>query len=335
MQSTDVILPPDPLTRYQQVHRALFARKAWYHDSSVLRHTALALVTTPGEPQTLALRLNELAEELARSTPWYSSLRNSIRFLVASMLLRRGTRVADFLEELKRAGELFREHWRLSGQTFEALAILALSGQSPDGRVTREQVARMAAIWDEMKRYHPWITQRSDWPAAALLAAAPLDPAQVAERLEALYRGLHERGFSRGDALQTASHILYFHTESARAACTRFEQLYKGFKQQGLWMYEGDYDDVALLCFAMQDPAEVVARVAEQREPIAALKPRPGKGTSFSLACGTALISLLRRSAETAHLSEAQALLRIVAILQAQQAAAAAAATAAAAAAAG
>jgi len=78
-----------------------------------------------------------------------------------------------------------------------------------------------------------------------------------------------------------------------------------------------------------------VAKVAEHRASIADLKPRPSKGDSFSLACGTALLSLLRRSADTAQLTEAQGLLRIVAILQAQQAAAIAAAAGGGAAAAG
>ena len=80
-------------------------------------------------------RSRHIADELKARTPWYGSLRNSIRFLIASVLLRRGERAAEFLTEVERAGKLFREHWKTSGQTFEVLAILALQGQSPDGRV--------------------------------------------------------------------------------------------------------------------------------------------------------------------------------------------------------
>ena len=317
----DVFLPPDALERYARLHQELFAEKAWYQESGVLRQAALALIPLAGEPSHLARDVRRLADELAQQTPWYGSLHGSIRFLFACVLLRRGERVADYLAQTKEAAPHFRAHWRLSGNPFEALAILALQGQAKDGRVTKDQVDRMAEVWREMKRYHPWITQRSDWPAAALLCEAPLTPVQIGERVEAMYRALDVRGYSKGDALQTASHILFFHPESSTIACARFDQLYKAFKARGLWMHQHDYDDVAMLSFAPQDAAEVAARVAEHRERIAALAPRPGKDASFCLACGTALIAMLRNSSDVALLTESQAVLRITAVILAQQAA--------------
>ena len=328
MQAADVFLPPDPVERYTRLHQELFAEKAWYQESGVLRLAALVLVPIAGEPASLARDVRRLADELAQQTPWYSSLHNSIRFLFASVLLRRRERVDTFLAELKSAGAHFRQHWKMSAQPFEALAILALKSQSTDGHVSKEQVARLAEVWREMKRYHPWITQRSDWPAAALLCAAPLTPLQIGERVEAMYSGLDGRGYSKGDALQTASHILFFSTESAATVSARFDQIYKAFKQKGLWMHQSDYDDVAMLCFAPQDAGDLVARVSEHRERIANLAPRPSKDDSFGLACGTALIAMLRRSADVALLTESQALLRIVAVVQAQQAAVIAASSA-------
>jgi hypothetical protein len=328
MPAADVFLPPDPVERYTRLHQELFAGKAWYQESGVLRLAALALVPIAGEPASLARDLRRLADDLARQTPWYSSLHNSIRFLFASVLLRRGERVEGFLAEVKSAAALFRAHWRTSAQPFESLAILALQGQTRDGRVTSDQVARLAEVWREMKRYHPWITQRSDWPAAALLCAAPLTPVQIGERIEAMYRELDARGYSKGDALQTASHILFFSTESAATLGARFDQIYKAFKDKGLWMHQADYDDVAMLCFAPQDPGEVAARVSDHRARIASLTPKPSKDDSFGLACGTALIAMLRRSADVALLTESQALLRIVAVVLAQQAAVIAASSA-------
>lgn len=327
MKALDVVLPSDPVERYARLHQELFAAKPWYQEIGVLRQAALALVPLAGDPALLARDLRRLSDELAQQTPWYASLHGSIRFLFASMLLRRGQRVESFLAEAKSAALHFRAHWRLSGNPFESLAILALQGQSKDGRVAKDQVDRMAEIWLEMKRYHPWITQRSDWPAAALLCEAPLTPVQIGERVEGMYRALEGRGYSKGDALQTASHVLYFHPESASTVSARFDQLFKAFKARGLWMHQTDYDDVAMLCFAPQDAAEVATRVAEHRDRIAALAPRPGKDASFCLACGTALLAMLRSSAAVALLTENQAVLRIATLILAQQAAVMAAAS--------
>ncbi len=319
-------LPKDPLERFCALYGELLAQRSWLESGDSLRFSALVLTPIPGEPKRIAARLLETSEELRRATPWYGSLRSSLRFLFAALLVRYDDRVGDYLAEVERAGKLFRERWKLSGNVHESLAILVLRQRSPEGRVGAAEVARLDEIWREMKRLHPWITHKSDWPACALLASTPAPPAQIAERLEAMYGGLRERGYTRGEALQTAAHILFFHLEPPHVVCARFERLFGSFKQAGLWMGQEDFDEIALLCFTSQPEAEVVERVRAHRERIAELKPRPGKQTSFSLACGTALLQLLRRSTDLAVLTEAQALLQIQAILQAQQAAVAAAA---------
>ena len=108
----------------------------------------------------------------------------------------------------------------------------------------------------------------------------------------------------------------------------RFQALYGGFKQSGLWMGSQDYDEIALLAFAPQPAAEVLGVVMRHRDRIRGLTPAPDKQTAFTLACGTALIELTRDAAGVALLSEAQLLCNIHAIIAAQQAAAAAAASA-------
>jgi hypothetical protein len=249
--------------------------------------------------------------------------------LLAAQLLRSGTSVAQMVAEVERAGALFRERWRFSGGSEEVLAILALAESSSDGRVSREQYNRLVKIWDALKADHPMLTQKTDWPMCALLARTSGEPATIARRAEEIFTGLHARGLRRCDELQTAALVLVLHREDAGAVCARFEALYAAFKVSGLWMGTQDYDEIALLCFAPEPPATVLATVGRHRERIAALTPKPGKQTSFSLAAGTAHLELSRGAAGAGMVAEADAVLRIVGVLAAQRAAAVAASAAA------
>ncbi len=320
------MVPTNPLERFCDVYTALLADRPWWQGKTMLRFCALSLTTLPGEPREVAARLDALTEELRTSVPWYK--RSSVGTMFAALLLRHGDGANDFLAEVERAAPLFRQHWRFSGSTYEALAIQVLRQASDDRHVSATQVARLAAIFEELKKDHSILTTRSDWPACALLANSSAAPTAIRARIEALYQGLHQAGFSRGDPLQTAAEILFFHRDETGVLCARFRDLYAAFKASGLWMGSEDYDEIALLCFAEQTPAEVLGAVQRHRQAIQALRPAPEKQASFTLACGTALLELVRESAKVELLGEAQLLSNIHTILAAQQAAAAAAASA-------
>jgi hypothetical protein len=312
-------IPERPLERFCDLYAALLEGRPWWEGRSMLRFCALALTALAGEPRELAARLDALTEELKASTPWYK--RSSVGTMLATQLLRHGDGVKDFLAEIERAAPLFRAHWRFSGSTFEALAILILRRHSTDGHVAASQVARLAAIWKELERTHPWLTQRSDWPICALLATRDGTPHAISQRIEALYQTLHGGGCTRGDSLQAAAQVLYFHADEPALVGARFHALYAGFKASGLWMGTHDYDEIALLCFAPHPAAEVLEVALRHREKIRSLTPAPERQTAFTLACGTALLELSRDAAQAELLGEAQLLLNIQSILAAQQAA--------------
>jgi len=323
MNAPQLQVPADPLERFCSLYTALIEGRPWWQSLDMLRFCALALTTLPGEPRELAARIDATVEELREERAWYK--RSSVGTLLAALLLRHGESAAEFFAEVDRAEPLFREHWRFGGNTYEALAVAVLRQQTHDQRVSTAQVARLAAIWNEMKRTHPWLTQKSDWPMCALLATSASEPSQIAARLEALYAELRARGFQRGDALQAATQVLFFHAAAPELVGARFQSLFAGFEQSGLWMGSNDYDEIALLCFAPQDAALVLTTVAAHRETISALPHRPNRQACFSLACGTALLQLAGASQQAPVLGEAQMLLAIHNILMAQAAATAAA----------
>lgn len=328
MPAATTYVPPDPLERFVAIFEALEVGRGWWQSADQLRHSALMLASTPGEPRELAARLTAAAKELERAQPWYR--RSSVGTLLAAQLVRTGRTVASLLDERERAGALFRERWRWSGGDGETLAILTLADASPDGRVSTASVARLAGIYAALERDHPMLTNKSDWPLCALLALRPGEPDSIGRAVEQAYQALRAQGFGRGDDLQTAAGVLVVQGGSPGESAPRFRAIYDAFDASGLWMGRGDYDEVALLCFASETPEQVVATVERHRRRIGELSPKPGKPTSFSLAAGTAQLELARDAAASGRIAHADAVLRVVSVLAAQRAAAAAAAASAA-----
>lgn len=319
MTSTGFALPADPLTRFVEIFEALEVGRGWWESPTLLRHSALALTTIPGDARELAARVREVAEELRTSQPWYR--RSSIEAMLAVQLLRTGRSIPAMNTEVERATALFRARWRFSGGVSEVVAILTLADASPNGRVGDAQVARLAALYDGIRADHPYLTQKSDWPLCALLTLAQGEPQSIARRVEDLYTALRGVHFPRGDALQNAALVLALVPGAPTLLATRFRALYDAFAAAGLRMVAEDYDEIAVLGFSPAEPAVVVATLLRHRERIAVLAPRPDKQTSFSLAAGTALLELVRDSSVAAKASEADAITRILGILAAQRAA--------------
>lgn len=320
-----ISIPKDPLSRFCALYHALLDGRSWWQESGQLRYAALALTSLSGEPTALAARLESLRVELTRDVPWYK--RSPVETLLLAALLRHGSEPRAFLDELARAKDLFKAHFRFRSHAFEALAVELMRVASPDGRVSPAQVERMIAVYARMKQDHPWLTQHSDWPACVLLAQTGASPEAICTRLEAIFQALRAREFGRSDRLQAAAQALYFHREDPTTLALRFQRLYAEFRASGLWMNSEDYDEVSILCFSPDGPAECIARVLRHRERILALPRSPGKQTGFTLACGTALLEALGEGGEAALLTEVQLLWSIEAVIAAQRAAAAAAAS--------
>jgi hypothetical protein len=322
-------LPPDPLERFVAIWERIAPARAWWDSGDLLRHSALALVTIPGDPRDVADELLRAAAALQDAQPWYQ--RSGSGVLLATWLVRSGRSVAALHGEIERAKTLFREHWRFSGGNSEALAILVLADAAPDGAVSAAQVGRLAAIYAALKADHPLLTGKSDWPHCALLVLAPGEPAAVAARVEAHYVALHAGGASRGDRLQTAAFVLGPAPGSPEVLAARFHALLRAFTGAGLHMLADDYDELAHLALVDRPAAEVVEAVLRHRGRIAALTPRPSRQASFSLAASTAQLELARAARGTAGAADAAAQSRLLAVLCAQRAliahAAAAAAT--------
>jgi hypothetical protein len=317
-----VQVPADPLARFQQLYQALNERRGWLESATPLQFSAVALLTTPGEPAQIAASLYEIAEDLHRRAGWFSDLRSPTRFLIAASLLRAGETAETFHNAVSEASELFREQDLRRGSGYEAIAILILRQQDPQRVVQPRQVTRFKSIYRMMKSHHWWLTGPDDYPACALLCAGDERPHEIGRRVEAFYTRLKDRGISRGEDLQTVSHILYFNPKPDDEVLDRFLALHQGFSDASISMQRSDYDEIAILTFLDHAPGVIVDRVVEHRQAMAELKPNPGRSLTFSLACGTAFVELAKLTGKLETVAEARLLKQLEDILQAQAAAA-------------
>lgn len=322
-------MPADPLSRFQDVFQAIRKDARWWSSFTCLRYSALALTTVDASPANLSRRLWSNAETLRRGGGWTSPLQSSIRFLVAAALIRQDRNLDRYFAEVERVHRYFREAKLPRGRAHEMLATLVLQQQALDAgnsQIRREQVKRLKSVFTQMKKDHPWLTGADDYPTAALLIGGKDSVHQISSRVEALYQGLRQFRFGQGNALQTVSHMLYLHPQPDHHVLRRFQNLYETFKGRRLWMWEGDYDEIACLTFLDQTASQIADTVLKHRSSIEKLKPRMGKNESFSLACHTAFLEMIGPDPKMHWIVDMASIIQAQTIVKSQQAAAGAAA---------
>lgn len=329
-------LPTNPFPRFLAIYDAARDSGRWYEkQSNSLRHASLALTTMDGRPGELVRRMRRMADELKGATGAFSPMQSAMRYVFAAHLVALGIDAGRLIVETERLrGFLKAEKLPSSSRSYVIIAALVLMEQSiEDGgspRITRDQVARMAQVFQAFKTDHKWITGADDLAASALLSAEDGTPRKIASHAEGIYLGLRSRKYSRGNALQMVSHLLCMHPDSSESAIRRFDEIYQAFRGRGLWMMESDYDEVAALTFVDASTSKIVETTLSCRARLKERKYRLGANENFSVAACLAMLELLNDKRTAHDVTAFTMIVRIQAIIQAQQAAVAASSAAAA-----
>jgi hypothetical protein len=316
-----------PLPRFLDIATELHANKTWTDDWELLRWAAIPLTQAEGDPKQVAHRLRDTIRELKRRVKWWGDIVSTSRTFVAGALVADGTPAGEFITELERTRDLFRESKLPRAHVSEVMAALVLREAGAGGRVSNAQVHRMAQLYRRVKQDHRFLLGTSEYATLALLATTTDSPDAIGLRLESIYADLRQRKFGSGTSLIAIPHLLYFHPDADGPVCARFEAIWNAFKEEGLRMQSGDYDEVALLTLTPGTPGAVVKRVLAHRASIDELRPRPGRNPSFSLACATAFLELTAGSPLALRLSRVQAAYQVRYVVASRQAAATAAAS--------
>jgi hypothetical protein len=319
-----------PLDRFCDLYEALNVDRGWFGDASSLRFAAMTAVSCPGPPQEVASSIRRMAEEINRLSGWFGELKSPLRFIIAAILVLNRDDASEFLSEVKRARELFRHANLRRGGIYETMAILVMRLQNDLQPISPADVARFQAIYEEMKRHHWWLTGPDDFPACAILGGQDAPPAEIGMKIEEIYQSLNESGFSTGDPLQTAANLLYLARLDPFTVANRYSELADGFRNNGVSIWQSDYDELAILTFLDHPASRIVDYVLEDRRIMERLTPKPDRSLTFNLAASITFLELVQVDDNLEAISDAKALMDMQSIINAQQAAAAAAASSAA-----
>jgi hypothetical protein len=315
----------DPLARFFELEAAFEAERGFLGDRVPLRLVAANLVLSPGEPAEIAAQVRALTEQLRARLSFFSQISPPIQLLTAAVTLQRGDQPEALLAEVERVRAMMRELGMRRMEVFEFVAILAMRIRSALAPIERLQVQRMHDIYTHMKGHHWFLTGPEDYPACAFLAGQARSPQDIAARAHVVYEGLRTRaGAWRGDPLQTASNMLVLSPLEPSELVDRFVTLANDFDAAGIRIRQGEYDEVAVLCFLAQPAARIIEAVVDYTAQIRERLRWANKETAFGLASNLAFVRLLGNDPELGALADAKALLDMQTIIAARQAAAAA-----------
>lgn len=318
-------IPDDPFVRFVALYEAFDESRTFWEDKAPIRFAAATLVTTPGDPRSLGTEIRTRREHLGEAFGFWSGASPGLQIILASVLHKRDDSAANFVEGFARARTSFRDHGLRRAEIYELISYTILRGQSNNGPIDEDAVARIKQIYVALREHHYFLTGPEDLPACAALAGTLEDPQSIADGCEEVYRALHKRaGWWPGEQLHTASHILYLSGVEPDSITQRAADLCSAFKASDYKIRWADYDNISLLCMLAVPIDRIVKTVMAAAGRIQDdLKMWFGKSAAFNLAVSIAFVQLLQGDEELERLSEIKTLLDMQAIIAAQQAAAA------------
>jgi hypothetical protein len=317
----------DPLARFFELEDAFDADRGFMGDHVPLRLVAANLVLSPGDPKAIAAAVRATTEELRERRSFFSDIVWSMQLLLAAVLLQRGDTPEGFLSEVERSRATMRKLGMRRREVYETVAILALRIQNELEPIPEAQIVRLRDIYEQMKRHHWLLTGPEDYPACAFLASQDRSPEDIAARANAIYEGLREQAkLWRGDPLQTASNMLALSPLEPAELVDRFQTLAETFDKAGVRIRQGEYDEVAVLCFLARPAERIVETVVDYSKPLFDRLRWANHATAFGLAANLSFVRLVGNDRELGALADAKTLLDMQTVIAARQAAAAAAA---------
>lgn len=137
-------------------------------------------------------------EKVKKSSSAFSPLR-AINFSIAGFIYSKTNHYDDEIDRLHRNYKALKETgFRSSMHTYIAAMLLDKD----------TEVSKLKNIYDEMKKYHRFLTSYDDYPAAVMMAKQPDKISNLVETAEKYYLALNEKGFDKGNDLQLIANML-------------------------------------------------------------------------------------------------------------------------------
>ncbi|MFZ4453092.1 DUF4003 family protein [Salibacterium aidingense] len=279
-------------------------------DNKIIMTTA-SMYVMKGKEVKVHSFLN-VSEELKKQAGLFSSMRSHPRFTMAAML------DVSFDEPETKIPKLFDVYQTLKKEKFKSgtstyiAASTLLNEESP-----AEDIAKRAmALYQEMKKEHPFLTGTGDYPLAVLLALEEQN--DMIQRIESCYDALSRQGLKKGNDLQFLSHILSMGSqENPQPLVHRTVEVHDAFKNAGIRPKMMYYPMIGMLALLPAEQVDI-PEIHDMYEQLKGIKHFKWNKDMNVLIAGSFFVS---EKLEHAGLAETSLYTSLESILQAQQAA--------------
>lgn len=283
--------------------------KAFAWENGLNRHYVAMLYAQKSDQmmgQTEIDQIKATMQTMKEETGAFSAYRGMFRFMLAALLSYQFENSKEqFMkmlvndEDLKSYG--FKNSLYLPVANY---TLLMMCKDVADQADVREYIRKAMEIYKEMKSLHPWITSGDDYPLAIMLTKSdyPL------ERVEAIYKGLNDQGFYKGNSLQLLSHILSFGTTSVEAIVARCLEIKRTLKENKLNLETSYYSALGIMTI-LDDPENFwLQQVMNVAQELTHTKKYKWLGKGMNVLLASALVTQVwiddQKAKEGAHSSD-------------------------------
>lgn len=174
---------------------------------TVVRKIVLAIASTfvaSGKPFD-ATKYKNVLQEMKKQSSWLSPLRTTVGYSIAANLMEQDD-AEKAVKNLLTNVSILKEAKFRSGN-FSYIGAQFLTEDEQDKK-THAQVAR--ALFDAIRKHHPFLTSYEDIPYAILLSSPSDDVELRADTMNRYYKELRTSNFNAGNELQWLSQVLTF-----------------------------------------------------------------------------------------------------------------------------
>ena len=201
-------------------------KKNFFWENANLYPVCANLFTARGKT-TDANALMRCKEIVKRETSVFSSFRGNIKLPVICTLALSDD-PQDKMNRALQSYDLLRQHFWPSEYLALGALLLADAVEAP----TAENAARARALYNRMKKEHPFLTSSEDSVFAVLLALSGRDDDTLIEDMEACYQALKTR-FHASNDVQAMTHVLALAEGESQEKTSRTIDLYDAIVMGG------------------------------------------------------------------------------------------------------
>lgn len=201
-------------------------------------------------------RLAHAKQLIKDQTGLFSNFRGNIRPAVSCMLAL-SERPEEKMDRVLQQYQSLKQHFW--GSEYLALSAYLLADLA-DGKETVDHAARGRALYDRMKKEHPFLTAQEDSVFAVLMAFSDKTDDALVQDMEACY-GLLKQRFHSSNAVQSASHVLALAAGEPKEKAARVADLYDAIVAAG-GKYGREYQLATLAALTIL-PVDIAAAAAD------------------------------------------------------------------------